>query len=689
MRATFTALTSAVAALALLAGGTPLDAQEADDETRVKALLLELHAAQERFANDKVVNLDGDGVGEFGTLQELAGTLPPRAADGKRTQPVPKPYVPQELGAVDDRGEARIGAYLVKVFLVSTTGAAVHETKGAYAAGDAELHVNLCESTWCAYAWPAVDAKLPTFCIDTLGTRVRAAAAYVGAGEGPEPGAAFAGGGLERTTGFIVVGGTGQDGREWWSNESVPGDAQELAMRELIRRRSRDMQLQPIDDPDSVGKSPAMQTNERIAQGFLNSVAFAQQFAQADAPIDVDKDGKAEFACLQELAGTLPLRTTADGSTEGGKKNPDPFLGDFFGKVDEDGVATIRGYCFRLHLPGRGGKGLREAPGRACAEGEIDTDLAETMWCLYAWPERKATGRLTFATNQTGVVAYADDFAYVGVANGPEPGAAFEDGGLAFIGKRLEIDGAKAQDGRVWRDVRKRREPRDPQHTEESGLQQEQLLRQAGFDAQAEQLAAARRRSWELSAISTLRTIGSSQAQFQTSGIADIDNDGTGEFGGLQELAGTIEVRTAADGSNEGGTKLYPTNLMPRFGKLDALATARRRGYRYKVFLPGPHGKAMHEAPGKNLAEGEVDPQLAERVWCVYAWPAAEGPNTLRTFFTNERGDITASPAGTYGGKARAPEPGAALLDKGIDNITGDVAIDARGQDGNAWDLVN
>ena len=59
-------------------------------------------------------------------------------------------------------------------------------------------------------------------------------------------------------------------------------------------------------------------------------------------------------------------------------------------------------------------------------------------------------------------------------------------------------------------------------------------------------LLAARLSANETAAIATLRNIISAQAQFQQSGKADTDNDGTGEYGGFVELSGQAAGRMAA-----------------------------------------------------------------------------------------------------------------------------------------------
>src|SRR5712675_1299729 len=73
-------------------------------------------------------------------------------------------------------------------------------------------------------------------------------------------------------------------------------------------------------------------------------------------------------------------------------------------------------------------------------------------------------------------------------------------------------------------------------------------------------LLSARLNANETSAIATLRNISSSQAQFQTSAKADVDNDGSGEFGFFKELSGAVGVRTTTT-SSAVGTVLNPPVL--------------------------------------------------------------------------------------------------------------------------------
>ncbi len=212
-------------------------------------------------------------------------------------------------------------------------------------------------------------------------------------------------------------------------------------------------------------------------------------------------------------------------------------------------------------------------------------------------------------------------------------------------------------------------------------------------------MMAARLQANEAAAIAHLRSISSAQAQFQTSAKADVDRNGTGEFGFFRELASATPVRTAADGTAAGGTVLWPTALSQSFGALNADGEVVRSGYHYRVFLPNTNGDALGELTLTTLevsaAPGLIDSTLAETIWCAYAWPATGGSSGWRTFFINQAGDITGSEqdgaarSGPNGIEAR--EAGYAFTAPGSSRNMGgrNIAFGVLGRDGNVWKRVN
>ena len=204
-------------------------------------------------------------------------------------------------------------------------------------------------------------------------------------------------------------------------------------------------------------------------------------------------------------------------------------------------------------------------------------------------------------------------------------------------------------------------------------------------------LLAARLSANETSAISTLRNITSCQGQFQTSAKADVDSDGTGEFGMFRELSGGANVRRAADGT--GGTSaLNPPVLSGAFRTMNANFEVSRSGYLFKMFLPGAAGAARGETAGTTAFTGAVDVDLSETVWCAYAWPASYGNSGNRSFFVNQGGDITGTELSTYtatAGFAAASAGRAFRGTGGAGAITGTQAIGTRGRDNQIWKQIN
>jgi len=206
-------------------------------------------------------------------------------------------------------------------------------------------------------------------------------------------------------------------------------------------------------------------------------------------------------------------------------------------------------------------------------------------------------------------------------------------------------------------------------------------------------LLSARLNANETAAISTLRNISSSQAQFQASSKADADQDGAGEFGMFRELSGGVAVRTSNDGSSTGSV-MNPPVLSGAFRTLNDNAEVSRSGYLYKMFLPTSTGAGVEETKAGDSVDGTLGNDLAETTWCAYAWPANYSTSGNRTFFVNQTGDITNTDVSTYsgtGGFDEASSGRAFMLNGGADAgmITGAVAVGTKGRDSQTWKQVN
>jgi prepilin-type N-terminal cleavage/methylation domain-containing protein len=198
-------------------------------------------------------------------------------------------------------------------------------------------------------------------------------------------------------------------------------------------------------------------------------------------------------------------------------------------------------------------------------------------------------------------------------------------------------------------------------------------------------LLSARLSANESNAISTLRNLVTSQAQFQSASNMDEDQDGTGEYGSFGELSGLSPLTRNGVGV---ATALNPPILPATFQTIDANGFATKSGYLFVIFLPN---NAAAPVGQKDIAGGgpapACDPDNCESMWCAYAWPIDLGTTGNRAFFVNQRGEILQSKMGAlqYSGAAPAGAPGYTAAYAGV-GMNQPVALPpVLGQDGNDW----
>ncbi len=156
-------------------------------------------------------------------------------------------------------------------------------------------------------------------------------------------------------------------------------------------------------------------------------------------------------------------------------------------------------------------------------------------------------------------------------------------------------------------------------------------------------LLAARLSANEAAAISTLRSISSSQAHLQASSAIDTDGDGSGEFGYLAELCGAVPMRVNAGGAPGAGAAidvLDPPILPSQLGRVQNGLVARS-GYYFQMWLPdATYAGIPEEANGGCTAGPFPDSNCGEIAWCCYAWPMEAGSTGNRVFFVSHEGDL-------------------------------------------------
>jgi len=199
-------------------------------------------------------------------------------------------------------------------------------------------------------------------------------------------------------------------------------------------------------------------------------------------------------------------------------------------------------------------------------------------------------------------------------------------------------------------------------------------------------LISARLSANESAAIATLKNIAAAQAQCKASGVIDVNDNGSGEYGFFGEIGGATLVRG-------GVVRIDPNILSTAFGNV-ANSRVLRSGYVYQMFLPGSSGQGIAEQssggdPGNTLG---VDPNRAEVTWCCYAWPQSYERSGTRTFFVNHRGDLLATNGAVLPydqSSSTMPTFSAACLSATSLTLSSPVATNTLASDGNRWVVVN
>ncbi|MBK7643231.1 MAG: hypothetical protein IPJ19_09295 [Planctomycetes bacterium] len=186
-------------------------------------------------------------------------------------------------------------------------------------------------------------------------------------------------------------------------------------------------------------------------------------------------------------------------------------------------------------------------------------------------------------------------------------------------------------------------------------------------------LMAARLDANQAAAEANMRCITLSQAQIQISGAVDIDRDGSGEYGTLGELCGTIKLR--------GDDEALDPAILALGNVEDGVAT--RSGYHFLVYLPARSGGGFVEAKAQD--GGDVLPNQAEMHYIACGWPVDAGATGTRIYFVDEAGFTLAcaNAGGRYSGLGQRPSWDAYLPAKqGVDRSNG---LAYTGRDGLTW----
>ena len=218
-----------IAIIASIAIPNLLSARLSANETAAVATLRNLSSAQAQVQASGSIDGDGDGSGEYGYFGELSGAFNTRALVGGvqaigATKIVP-PVMSGAFGNVVASNVSRSG-YLFRVYLPSATGQGIAELATGGADPGNFPDPDLCETTWCAYAWPINKGNSGnrTFFVNQMGDVLQSlnnTMNYSGTTVIPVADAAFANGGtagaINQALANTIPTKLGMDG-EVWSN---------------------------------------------------------------------------------------------------------------------------------------------------------------------------------------------------------------------------------------------------------------------------------------------------------------------------------------------------------------------------------------------------------------------------------------------------------------------------------------
>lgn len=193
----------------------------------------------------------------------------------------------------------------------------------------------------------------------------------------------------------------------------------------------------------------------------------------------------------------------------------------------------------------------------------------------------------------------------------------------------------------------------------------------------------------ESNAISTLRNVVSAQAQFQTLGAIDADQDGSGEYAFFAELSGAAAGALDQRPGNvaPAGQTIDPPILGATFQNVDGNGNVNKSGYFFRIFLPIGDGTGVGEDANGGSNGAGLDDDNSEVFWCAYAWPVDAGTTGNRAFFVNQRGEILQTRMDNAAGPYAAAGPAwNDAFDPAAADMGGDLALGiAGGGSGHTW----
>lgn len=147
-----------IAIIASIAIPNLLSARLNANESAAIATLKNISSGQSQCQASGVIDVNGNGQGEYGFFGELSGRIAVRNNTGA-TQTITPPVLSTAFGNIADSRVSRSG-YLFQMYLPDATGAGVPEDAlGGDAGNAAGVDPGQAETLWCCYAWPQVQGN--------------------------------------------------------------------------------------------------------------------------------------------------------------------------------------------------------------------------------------------------------------------------------------------------------------------------------------------------------------------------------------------------------------------------------------------------------------------------------------------------------------------------------------------------
>lgn len=210
-----------IAIIASIAIPNLLSARLNANESAAIATLKNISSGQSQCQASGVIDVNGNGQGEYGFFGELSGRVAVRNNTGA-TQTISPPVLSTAFGNVNADSNVSRSGYLFRMFLPTATATGVAET--ATTGGDPTNALGVdpgqAETLWCCYAWPQVagNSGKRAFFVNQSGDVLATnglGATYTGNTLMPPQNAAF----LASTSGFmgnrVASNGTGLDTNFW------------------------------------------------------------------------------------------------------------------------------------------------------------------------------------------------------------------------------------------------------------------------------------------------------------------------------------------------------------------------------------------------------------------------------------------------------------------------------------------